>query len=197
MTSPYCLRRATMSLLAAVTLIGGAVLFLGGRFSVGPGHALTQTVQAGAPIAACVAEVNMRLITLDRDRCHPGELELASGGLDVARPDNPPPGASAPPGVSGPPGASGYEVVIARFAIGARQTAGGEARCPAGKVAVGGGSLPDPEGADRRGAEERTQLAMSGPLLPGDQGSGWTVSVKNLGSPPLQLVVVAICVGLR
>ncbi|HET9771655.1 MAG TPA: hypothetical protein VFS16_12265 [Acidimicrobiia bacterium] len=211
MTSPYCLRRATTAVLVAVALIGGAILFLGGRFDAGQAGALAQTVQAGAPIAACVAEENMRLITLDRDRCQPGELELAAGRADPARPDGPPAGdpivpataglaaaLSGPPGPPGPPGVSGFAFVTARLTVAAKQTAAGEARCPAGKVAVGGGALPDPEGADRSGAEHRVQLAISGPLLPaGDRGSGWTVTVRNLGSPPLQLVVAAICVELR
>src|SRR5688500_15267327 len=104
MNSPHCLRRATTSVLVAVALIAGATLLLGDRFGSVPSHALTQTVRAGAPVAACVAEENMRLITVGRDRCQPGELELASSANDAGRAELVAPGVSAVTGGQGIPG---------------------------------------------------------------------------------------------
>jgi hypothetical protein len=93
---------------------------------------------------------------------------------------------------------SGFEVVTAKVAVGARQTVGGEVRCPANKVAVGGGALPDPEGA-AAGAPGRMELVASAPLLPagGDGGYGWMATVKNVSSSTLTVVVAAICVAVR
>lgn len=186
MTSPHCLRRATTAVLVAVAVISGATLLLGGNFQAGASRPLTQTVQPRAPVAACVAEENMRLITLDRERCHPNELELAS--------------AAAGPGRPGPvaAGVSGFDVVTAKVAVGARQTVGGEARCRDGKTAVGGGALPDPEGAGA-GAERGMELAASGPLLPAgvDGAYGWMAILRNTGSSTLMAVVAAICVAVR
>jgi hypothetical protein len=73
-------------------------------------------------------------------------------------------------------------------------------RCPAGKVAVGGGVLPDPDGPRKGGApEDRTEVVVSGPLLPSGDGGGygWTATVRNTGTAPLSVIVAAICVILR
>ena len=108
-TSHPCLPRATTSVLVAVALISGAILVLGDRFDSARSYALGQPVLAEGRIAACVAEENMRLIDLDRERCHPGELELASDhGHPRRRPHPPgPPGARrsprAHPGLRGRP----------------------------------------------------------------------------------------------
>ena len=159
--SPY-IRRATTSVLIAVALIGGAILFLGDRFDAVPGYALTQPVRVEARVAACVAEESMRLIDSDVERCRPGELELASQHT--------------------------------------AQSAVGQVRCPAGKVAVGGGVLPDPDNPRKGDApQDRTEVVVSGPLLPsGDAGGyGWTATVRNTGTAPLSVIVAAICVILR
>jgi hypothetical protein len=74
------MRRATTTVLLAVAIISGGVLLLGDRFASRPAHALTHPVRVSARIAACVAEENMRLIDPDRERCHPGEIELVSRG---------------------------------------------------------------------------------------------------------------------
>ena len=77
-TSHACLRRATTSVLIGVALIGGAILLLGDRFDTAGGSALRQPVHVEAHIVACVADESMRLIDPDRERCRPGERELAS-----------------------------------------------------------------------------------------------------------------------
>jgi hypothetical protein len=111
-----------------------------------------------------------------------------------------PPGPAGPAGRAGADGVSGFEIVSAKLAVTSRESAAGQVRCPAGKVAVGGGVLPDPDGP-RKGAapEDRTELVVSGPLLPsGDAaGYGWTATVRNTGTAPLAVVVAAICVVLR
>jgi hypothetical protein len=96
---------------------------------------------------------------------------------------------------------AGYEIVTARLSVSGRETAAGEARCPAGKVALGGGVVPDPAAP---GKEEdkapRMTVTASGPLLAGARpggGYGWTVTVKNDDTAPLALVVAAVCVTLR
>ena len=170
-----CLRRATTSVLVAVALISGAILLLGERFDAVPGYALTQPVRVEADMAACVAEESMRLVNPDLERCRAGEVELADG-------------------------VSGFEIVSTKLAVTSRESAAGQVRCPAGKVAVGGGVVPDPDGP-RKGdvPEDRTELVVSGPLLPGGDagGYGWTATVRNTGTAPLSVVLAAICVILR
>lgn len=253
-----CLRRATTSVLVAVALVSGAILLLGDRFDATAGYALTQPTQVTAHIAACVADESVRLINPDRERCHPGELVLASGqrrqwpepaaevpsvgvpgptgppgppgppgpagppgppgrsgaspvakaaGVSGSAPDRTvaaagapgPPGPPGPPGRTGADGVAGFEIVTNKVAVPSRETASGEARCPAGKVALGGGVLPDPENPRKSGApEERLDVIVSGPLLPtGDAGYGWTGTVKNTAAGPLSVVVAAICVTMR
>ena len=65
-----------------------------------------------------------------------------------------------------------------------RQSASGQALCPAGKVALGGGVLPDPEAAAKGGTpEDRMELVVSAPLLPGgDRG----MSLVDLAMPHLR-----------
>ena len=89
MTSHPCLRRPTTSVLVAVALVGGAILLLGDRFDSARSYALTQPVHVEGAVGACVAEENMRLIALDRERCQPGELALASERVRAARPTRP------------------------------------------------------------------------------------------------------------
>jgi hypothetical protein len=122
----------------------------------------------------------MRLITLGRERCRPDEIELGSGNASP-----------------GEPGLSGYEIVTARTPVAARETGLGEARCPAGKVTVGGGVLLDPESPER--SVGQLEVPMSGPLLPGagNAGHGWTATVRNSGSSPIGALVAAICVISR
>ncbi len=60
--------------------------------------------------------------------------------------------------------------------------------------------MPDPDGPRKGDApEDRTEVVVSGPLLPGGDagGYGWTATVRNTGSSPLSVVVAAICVILR
>jgi hypothetical protein len=114
------------------------------------------------------------------------------------------PGPAGPPGTPGRPGAdgvAGFEIVTAKVVVTKGQSAAGEARCPAGKVALGGGVLPDPESPNKGGApEDRMDVLVSAPLLPGGAepaGYGWRATVKNTGGTPLALVVAALCVSLR
>jgi hypothetical protein len=191
--SPY-IRRATTAVLVAVALLGGAILLLGDRFDAAPGYALTHPVRLEARMAACVAEESMRFINSDLERCRPDELELASQQTA--------PGASGPGpvGRAGADGVSGFEIVSAKLAVTSRQLAAGQVGCPAGKVAVGGGVLPDPESPRKGDApDDRAEVVSSGPLLPsGDTGGyGWTATVKSTSMAPISVVVAAICVLLR
>src|SRR5687768_15415498 len=128
MKSHPCLRPATTSVLAAVALISGVILLVGDRFGSARSSVLTQPVRSDGRIAACVAEADMRLITVGREQCRPDELELGSGpaspgdlGLSGAAaipasvdragrgPAGPPglPGLAGPAGPPGPPGPPG------------------------------------------------------------------------------------------
>jgi hypothetical protein len=165
-TSHPCFRRATTSLLVAVALISGAMLPLGDRFEPASSYALSQPVRLGGAIAACVAEENMRLVALDRERCRPEELELASERVrsEAQGPDGPagPPGPPGPAGRAGTDGISGFEIVSVKLAVGGRATAAGEARCPAGKVAVGGGVMPNPESPVKSGGpDDRMEVVVA------------------------------------
>ena len=65
---------------------------------------------------------------------------------------------------------------------------------------MGGGVVSDPDGPRKGGApEDRTELVVSGPLLPGGEAGdyGWTATVRNTGTAPLSVVVAAVCVHLR
>ena len=202
---PY-LRRTTTSVLLAVALVSGGILLLGDRFHETPGYALTQRSAIAARIAACVAEENMRLVNPDQEQCQPGEVELTSdrSGLQpISAAGMPgPAGPAGPPGPAGragTDGVSGFEIVTAKLSVPSREAASGEARCPAGKVAVGGGVLPEAEnGGKSEKAAERMDVAVSAPLLPGgDGGSGWVATVRNTHTATLSLVVAAVCVALR
>jgi hypothetical protein len=101
---------------------------------------------------------------------------------------------------------SGFEIVTAKLALPGHESAAGEARCPGGKMAVGGGVLPDPESSPKVGPpekggspEDRMAIVFSGPRVPGgaDGGYAWTATVKNTGIAPLAVVVAAICMTLR
>jgi hypothetical protein len=119
MTSHPCLRPATTSVLAAVALISGAILLVGDRFGSARSYVLTQPVRSEGRIAACVAEEDMRLITVGREQCRPDELELGSGpaspgdlgvsgaGTIPASVDGPGRGPAGPPGLPGPAGPPG------------------------------------------------------------------------------------------
>ena len=127
-----------------------------------------------------------------------GSGRLAAGSGGPQGPSGPP----GPPGAAGPAGTdgvSGFEVVTARVAVPGRQSASGEARCPAGKVALGGGVLPEPvEGNKNEQAAERMDVTISAPRLPGsDGGSGWVATVRNTHTGGLSVVVAALCVALR
>ena len=190
--SPY-LRRATTSVLLAVALIGGAILLIGDRFGAAPGYALTQPALMEGQLAACVAEESMRLIDTGKERCRSGELALAP-----ERPPSPVAVGQAAPGANG---VAGFEIVTAKVTVTKGQPVTGEARCSAGKVALGGGVLPDPEGPRQGGApEDRMDVVVSSPLVPvgGEAGGyGWRAMVKNTGGAPLAVVVAALCVSLR
>lgn len=109
-----------------------------------------------------------------------------------------PAGSPGPAGPAGVDGVSGFEIASARLTVASRQSAVGQVRCPAGKVAVGGGSLPDPDDPRKGAPEDRMEIVVSAPLLPsGDGGYGWTATVRNTGTAPLSVVVTAICLTLR
>jgi hypothetical protein len=194
--SPY-LRRATTSVLVAVGLTSGAILLLGDRFDAVPGYALTQPTRIDAHIAACVAEESLRLIDSGRERCQPGELALESERVHPSATSFP----AVPPGRAGLDGVAGFEIVTAKVAVAKGQSATGEARCPTGKVALGGGVLPDPESPRNGDApEDRMDVVVSAPLLPGGVdagGYGWRATVKNTAGGPLALLVAALCVRVN
>lgn len=119
----------------------------------------------------------------------------AAGTPGAAGPSGPP----GPPGRPGADGVSGFEIVSAKVAVPSRQTASGEARCPAGKVSLGGGVLPERDPSGKAGdPAERIEVLVSAPLIPaGDGGYGWTASVKNTSHAALSVVVATVCVALR
>ena len=124
--------------------------------------------------------------------------QLAAGAVGPGGPQGPsgPPG---PVGRAGSDGVSGFEIVTAKVSVPGRGSASGEARCPAGKVALGGGVLPEPvDGGKNELAAERMDVTISAPLLPGaDGGSGWVATVRNTHTGGLSVVVAAVCVALR
>src|SRR5437764_144614 len=109
------------------------------------------------------------------------------------------PSSAGPAGRAGTDGVSGFEIVTAKVSVPGRQAAAGEARCPAGKVALGGGVLPDADSPRKLvGPEEGMDVVASGPLLPGTEGGyGWTATVKNTSTSPLPVIVAAICAVVR
>lgn len=88
-------------------------------------------------------------------------------------------GFQGPPGQTGGDASSGYEQVYASFATGSNGNGTGEADCPNGKLAVGGGVS----------AQTQTWPTASRPT---DDGGGWTVSMRGSGNR--QYSVYAICV---
>lgn len=134
----------------------------------------------------------------------PGRAAAGAPGPAVAGPAGPqgptgPQGASGPPGRAGADGVSGFEIVTAKVPVPSRQAASGQARCPAGKVALGGGVMPDPEdGRKPEEAGDRMDVIVSAPVIPGgDGGYGWSATVRNTGSGPLSVLVAVVCVALR
>ena len=116
-----------------------------------------------------------------------------------------PTGPSGPPGLAGPPGAkgtdgiSGYQIVTTGFVVQAGKTATGSVSCPAGKVALGGGVMPDPNGGKTApNPDERGTVLGSAPQArpTGEFGVGWSATVKNTGKiadGPLAMLVVVVC----
>jgi hypothetical protein len=92
--------------------------------------------------------------------------------------------------------------VTARVVVAKRSTVSGTAQCPAGKVVLGGGAVPDREGTTPGdGPDDQLQIIASGPvpLAGGPAPTGWTVTVKNTGTSagaPLTMIVAAICARL-
>src|SRR5207248_6461855 len=117
-----------------------------------------------------------------------------------------PPGAPGPPGPPGSPGKAGldgvggFEIVTAKMAVPKGQSATEEGRCPTGKVALGGGVLPDPESPHTGSApEDRMEAVVSAPLLAGgadSSGYGWRATVRNTAGGPLSLGGAALCVRI-
>ncbi|MBI3973998.1 MAG: hypothetical protein HY332_22190 [Chloroflexi bacterium] len=104
-----------------------------------------------------------------------------------------PPGPAGPQGLQGPaeaPGISGYEVVTAASAYDSKFLHVAEARCPAGKRAIGGGAyLID---------DQRYALGSSAPWpvgAPGTAPNAWRAAATRLPSATerSQLVAVVIC----
>ena len=125
----------------------------------------------------------------------PARTVAASGPSGAVGPPGPP----GPAGRAGADGVSGFEIITAKVSVPGRQSATGEARCPVGKVALGGGVVPDPDWPTKlTGPEEGTDVAASGPLLPGPGGGyGWTATVRNTSHSPLPVIVAAICAVAR
>src|SRR5262249_9381672 len=72
-------------------------------------------------------------------RFYENPLDWSTAGVTGAAGPTGPTGPPGPTGPTGPAGVSGYEVVT-DFVAGTAQLVSGEALCPAGKVAVGGGA---------------------------------------------------------
>lgn len=100
-----------------------------------------------------------------------------------------PAGAAGPPGPTGPAGASGWEQVSsAPVVVNAGASRGALARCPAGKVVVGGGFASPGAG---------TVVVESRPVPPTlsdpRSGWGWTVWARNPTGPDSILTAYALC----
>ena len=124
---------------------------------VAAGFGIATAVRADIPdggvIHACYQKVNGQLRVIDTSKggtCRPSESALswnqtgptgAKGATGASGPTGPsgPAGPTGATGPTGPSGVSGYEVV-SKFVIGSNQEVDGEALCPSGKVALGGGA---------------------------------------------------------
>lgn len=152
-------------------------------------------------IEACAQKETGRLRAVAADeRCQPSESWLewsVQGPPGPAGPQGPagptgatgPAGAVGPPGPTGPAGVSGWEQVSSLpVVVNAGASRGALARCPAGKVVVGGGFASPGAG---------TVVVESRPVPPtlSDPGSGWgwTVWARNPSGPDSLLTAYALC----
>src|SRR5262249_48921868 len=120
---------------------------------VGAGFGIATAVQADIPDSGVIHgcyQKNGQLRVIDTSKggtCLPSENSLSwnqtgptgAKGATGSRGPSGPAGPTGATGPTGPNGVSGYEVV-SKFVIGSAQEVDGEALCPSGKVAVGGGA---------------------------------------------------------
>lgn len=76
-SSPPYPRRATLFVMATVTLASGGILLLGDRISAAPNEAFTPAGALAPRVAACLADESVRLIDTGREQCGRDELELS------------------------------------------------------------------------------------------------------------------------
>jgi hypothetical protein len=209
-------RPGTNHIIIIVALASGVTVLLADRFFSPPAPSRAAGAGLVQRVDACLQADGTLRVVPSGDLCPPGERELfwfeasASAPLPEGTPGPPgpsglpgPPGPPGPHGPPGPPGSggaevgSGYEVVISRFVVAPKQVGSGVARCPAGKVVLGGGVRFDPESASSA-VERSISVSKSSPVAAGEGGEGgpgWGVTVKHTGdsSGAIALVVSAIC----
>ena len=133
----------------------------------------------------------------------------AAGDLPRSGPAGPP-GRPGPPGPPGPPGAvgpagpagvSGYEIVTTRLLVRGGRTASGLVSCPSGKVALGGGILPEaPTTLQALALAERVALLQSAPTTDPTGTGGWLATVRNNSEPSsgeMTVILSAVCAVAR
>ena len=134
-----------------------------------------------------------------------------SAAADIGRsgPDGPPgppgpqgvPGPPGPGGVPGPAGVSGYEIVTSKVLVRGGRTASGLVSCPAGKVPLGGGVLPEaPTTLQALAMAERVALLQSAPMTDPSGVGGWLATVRNDSDPSeeeMTVILSAICAAAR
>ncbi|MGH8999716.1 MAG: hypothetical protein ACRDY7_10040 [Acidimicrobiia bacterium] len=108
-----------------------------------------------------------------------------------------PAGAKGPAGPRGADGVSGYEVVTSRVVLRGDEPASATVACPPGKVALGGGALPEAATTLQALAmAKRLMVLQSAPVLQPAAGTGWVATVRHdTESPGEELAVLfsAVC----
>lgn len=168
----------------------GAVVAVASAIAVGVGVARATVPDANGVFHGCYALDGGALRVIDT-----GNGETCAAGTEVpldwnlAGPAGPkgPAGPAGPGGIQGAQGAPGtdaasaaYERVTSTFSTDGNGKGSGDANCPNGKLALGGGVLVQ---ADVHATTSR----------PKDDGSGWSVTMR--GAPNGNYFVYAICLA--
>jgi hypothetical protein len=129
-----------------------------------------------------------------------GTAGTRSAASDLARGPAGPPGPPGPAGAIGPPGpsgVSGYEIVTTKVLVRGGRSASGLVNCPAGKVALGGGVLPEaPTTLQALALAERVALLQSAPMTDPTGTGGWLATVRNDSDPSsgeMTVILSAVC----
>jgi hypothetical protein len=160
--------------------------------AVSGGIAYASIPDAGGVVHACLLKNVGTIRVIDTAKsglpghCSNVETELTWNQKGEAGAPGAPgaPGAQGAQGAPGADGVSGYEVVTASEEVLGGAVWFGTVRCPAGKVATGGGFTNSPASFD-------TVVNASGPAF---DATAWTGSVRNNGGSSVQTTVSVICI---